>query len=134
MFLASSGPLGGPFEGLSGRIGAILGRLAALLGRPESLLRRFEALLGASWDVFGRSRRPPGPSFAVLGQKKGKLQNPSKTKRKSTFLASSGPLGGPLGGLLGRLWGLLGRLKRLLGRLRPLEAVFGVTRGRLGPS
>ena len=48
------------------------------------------------------------------------------------ILASSGPPGGPLGGLLGRLGGLLGASWAVLGRLEAILDRLGCILGRLG--
>ena len=68
MFLAFSGPLGGPLEGLLGRLGALLGRLGALLGRLEAILKpswgHLRAIAGPSWGYLGASKSagPQGQS------------------------------------------------------------------------
>ena len=127
MFLASSGPLGGPLERILGRLGALLGRLGAILG--------------ASWAVLGPSWGPLGPSWSVGKPKTRKPRNPSKTIEKSMILASRGPLGRRLGGFLERLGGILARLGAILGVLgrcfgvsRPSWAVLAASWGSLGPS
>ena len=51
MFLASSGPLGGPLEDLLGRLGALLDRLEAILGHLGMVLDS----LGVSWSALGPS-------------------------------------------------------------------------------
>ena len=83
MFLASSGPLGGPLEDLLGRLGALLDRLEAILGHLGTVLDG----LGVSWSALGPSWSPLGPHFG----------------------ASWGYLG-PSGALLGPSWAPGGRL------------------------
>ena len=56
MFLASSGPLGGPLGGLLGRLGAPLDRLEAILGHFGTVLDG----LGVSWSALGPSWSPLG--------------------------------------------------------------------------
>ena len=56
MFLASSGPLGGPLEDLLGRLGAPLDRLEAILGHLGTVLDG----LGVSWSALGPSWSPLG--------------------------------------------------------------------------
>ena len=50
------------------------------------------------------------------------------------IFASTGPLGGPLKGLLNLLGGFLGRLEVILGRLGAILGPLGVILGRLEPS
>ena len=117
---------------LLGRSGSPLG---ALLGRLGGLLARLGALLGASWALLARSWGPLGPFWSAGKTERRERQNPSKTNRKSMILASRGPLGRPLGGLLGRLGGLLARLGAILGVLEHLGAIFrplGALLERLG--
>ena len=66
MILASSGPPGGPLEGLLGCLGGLLGASWAVLGHLEAILGR----LGLSWavleavlDHLGRTWRP---SWTIL--------------------------------------------------------------------
>eukprot|EP00959_Pyramimonas_sp_CCMP1952_P264886 5538636-Pyramimonas_sp.AAC.1 len=59
--------------------------------------------MGPSRRPRGRSWGPLGPSSAVGMPRRSNCPNPSRTERKPTMLASSGPPGGPLGVLLGRV-------------------------------
>ena len=101
------------------------GQFWDLLGRPGTILEAFWALLGPSWE-------PLVPFWAVGRPKRSKCQNPSKTYGKSMIWASSGPPGGPLGGLLGCLGGLLGASWAVLGHLEAILGRLGCILGRLG--
>ena len=163
------GPLGGLWGllgGLFGRLraflarltpseavlGASLNRLGALLGRLRAVLEAILGVLEASWAVLGPSRGPLVQSWGELGGLLGRLgasgsrkgekaKHIEKHNGKSTVLASRGPLGRPLGGLLGRRGGLLGRLwaifgvlERSLDVLSPLWAVLEASWRPLGPT
>ena len=96
----------------------------------------------ASWRPLGPSWGNLGGLFGRLGtsgSRKGeRAENIEKHTGKSMILASRGPLGIPLGGLLERLGGLLARLGAILSVLehlgaifRPLEALLERLRGLL---
>ena len=114
-------------------LGPFLGCLEAVLCRLGALLGRCGALLGACWAVLGRSWGPLGPSSSVGSLKTREDQTRYKNNTwKSAMLASWGPLGKPLGGLLGSLGGILGRLKGILGRLGTIFRRFGPLLDRIG--
>ena len=97
MFLASSGPLGGPLEGLLGRLGVLLGRLEAILGRLGALLDGLGpswSALGPSWSSLGPSWGAPGPSWSRLGPLLDRLERPRRPKKRPRGLqeAPGGPL------------------------------------------
>ena len=100
MICDSSDSPGGPLGAFLGRLGCLLGRLGALLDRLGAVLGASWAVLGASWGVLGRRRA-----------EKARKQKHRKHNGKSTSLASRGPLGRLLRGLLGHPAGLLGCLE-----------------------
>ena len=65
MFLASSGPLGGPLEDLLGRLGALLRRLEAMLGHLASKFLQDASVMAS---VLPRCRL--GPILGPLGRPK----------------------------------------------------------------
>ena len=116
-----SGPPSGP------PLGAVLGASWGFLGalQAEGSKCPFGSPVWApSW---GRLRGLWGRLGASWSRKGEKAKNAEKHNGKSTILASRGPLGRPLRGLLGRLGGLLARLGAIFG---VLERSLGV----LGPS
>ena len=83
-----SGPPSGP------ALGAVLGASRAILEASGAWgpLGPSWALLEASWAVLGRSWGPLGPSWSAGKPKRRERQNLPKTKKKSLFSASVGPL------------------------------------------
>ena len=125
-------------------------------GPPVAVLGGSWAVLGLSWAVLGRLWGSLGPSWGgfrgllgrlgASGSRKGeKAKNIEQHNGKSTILASRGPLGRLLGGLLeavlrplgascGPFWGRLFRpLGTSWGHLGRLLAVSGVLLGRRAP-